>query len=140
MQEAQKPIAEWMTSMMAKHAVSARAWSVSSGLGKDTVSRALRADYGFVTSTATLVKLADALNERGPAGAATIPSVESLSGILDVLCDTLIPGQALPPPVVHSLASALRDTLLHLADEPEAHTNLEASQLLARAAVRQLQR
>jgi hypothetical protein len=140
MRPAQIPIVGWMRDMIAKHDLSARGWSVKAGLGKDTVSRAMRDDYEHVTSTATIVKLADAIGERGPAGAVAIPTVEALQSILETLANQLAPGSLPSDLILTTFAEALRDTLLHLADEPAALSDPRASRLLARAAARQLSR
>jgi hypothetical protein len=125
-----------MVAVMARSGLSARAWAEKAKLGKDTVSRAVRDDYQHVTSTTTIAKLADAAGEPAFGAAGAVPSVASLVEILDVLHGAL--GTARPTPgVLQALAAALRDTLLHLADEPEAAVDPRLSRGLARASVRQ---
>ena len=55
-----------MRSVMQRHNLSARRWAEQAGLGKDTVSRAIRDDYDNVTSTRTIIKLAEAIGEQQP--------------------------------------------------------------------------
>jgi len=140
MQPAQRIIAEWMSDVMERRHLSARAWAEMAKLGKDTVSRAIREDYGHVTSTTTLAKLAEAIGEKPPGAAAAVPSVESLIEVLQVLHGAFL-GEGRPAPdVVRALAEGLRDTLLQLADEPEAADDPRLSRGLARASIRQLDR
>ena len=138
MQERQKAIAEWMRDVMERRDISARAWAESARLGKDTVSRAVRDDYPHVTSTTTIAKLADAIGERAPGLAAAVPSVASLVKVLEVLHQAILGEQRVDPGTTLALAGALRDTLLHLADEPEAADDPRMTTTLARASVRQL--
>ena len=140
MQDRQKPIAEWMTAVIERKGISARAWAEKAKLGKDTVSRAIRSDYEHVTSTTTIAKLADAVDERAPGAAAGVPSVASLASILAVVHQGILGEQRADPGTLLALAEALRDTLLHLADEPEASTDPAVARTLARASVRQLER
>jgi lambda repressor-like predicted transcriptional regulator len=138
MREEQKPIADWMRAMIAKHGIAARAWSEKAGVGKDTVGRSMRESYEFVTSTTTIAKLADALSEQAPGVAGAIPSAVALVPVLEEMRRALPaegPGQA---ELMLALAGALRDTLLHLADEPESADDPKVSSALARASVRQL--
>jgi len=140
MLERQKPIAEWMRGVMGRRDISARAWAEAAKLGKDTVSRAIREDYNHVTSTTTIVKLAEAINERPYGAAGAVPSVEALAGVLTELYKAL-PGVTPPSgDVLQALAEALRDTLLHLADEPEAAGDPKAMSMLARVSARALDR
>lgn len=125
---------------MERREISARAWAEAAKLGKDTVSRAIREDYGHVTSTSTIAKLAEAINERPYGAAAAVPSAESLTGVLRELHRALSSGQQPSDDVLQALAEALRDTLLHLADEPEAADDPKAMSLLARASARSLDR
>jgi hypothetical protein len=136
MQERQRPIAEWLKDTMARHSISARQWAEKAQLGKDTVSRAIREDYEYVTSYTTVAKLADILGERPPGAAAGVPSVASFASILVVLHQALSPETPLDRPKAEILAAALRDTLLHLADEPEALDDPRLSQVIARVSAR----
>jgi hypothetical protein len=136
MQDRQRPIAEWMREVMQRRGIAARAWAEKAQLGKDTVSRAIRDGYEHVTSTTTIAKLADALGERPYGAAAGVPSVASLESILAVLHQTVLGEAPMERELTRILASSLRDTLLHLADEPEALDDPRLSQTLARVAVR----
>lgn len=137
MQDRQRPIADWMIDVMKRREISARAWAEKARLGKDTVSRAIRDDYEHVTSTTTIAKLADAIDERPFGAAAGVPSVASLVSVLEVLHQGILSEQRVDPGTTLALAEALRDTLLHLADEPEAADDPRLSHALARASVRQ---
>jgi hypothetical protein len=136
MLERQKPIAQWMMAVMERRKISARAWAETAKLGKDTVSRAIRDNYAHVTSTSTIVKLAEAIGEQLPGAAGSIPSATALAGVLRELHRALAPT---PPSddVIEDLALALRDTLLQLVYEPEAAGDLEAVSMLARVSARQ---
>ena len=127
-----------MNDVIKRRKISARAWAIKARLGKDTVSRAIRADYPHVTSTTTIAKLADAVGEQPIGQAAAIPSVLSLVEILDVLLPAIAPDQEISADLKHLFAEALRDTLLHLADEPEALGDPRLTAALARATIRQL--
>lgn len=140
MQDKQRLIAEWMRDVMERRSISARAWAETAKLGKDTVSRAVRDDYEHVTSTTTIAKLAEALGERPPGAAAGVPSAASLESVLETLHQALASEAKVDRGTLSALAEALRDTLLHLADEPEARDDPKLSHALARASVRQLQR
>jgi transcriptional regulator with XRE-family HTH domain len=133
----QRPIAEWMRDVIARRGISARQWAERAGMGKDTVSRAVRDDYQNVTTVRTIIKLSDALNEPPPGSASTIPSVESLSEIVQVIADMAAkrqPGAA----TIRILAEALRETLLALADRPADARTVDVPRALARAAVRRI--
>jgi hypothetical protein len=136
MQDKQRPIADWMKDVIKRHGISARAWAEQASMGKDTVSRAIREDYEHVTSTTTLAKLADAVGERPPGAAAGVPSVSSLQSILVVIHEAMMGGVRIEPGTSHALAEALRDTLLHLADEPPESDDPKVAQALARASVK----
>jgi hypothetical protein len=140
MQERQKPIADWMRAVMERRDISARSWAEQAKLGKDTVSRAIRDDYKHVTSTTTVAKLAETIGERAPGLAGAVPSAEALAGVLSELHLALLGAPRPSADVVQALAEALRDTLLHLADEPEAADDPRLSSALARASVRSLDR
>lgn len=132
----QKPVDDWMREIISRRRISARAWAEKAGLGKDTVSRALRDDYEHVTSTRTISQLAHALGERPYGAAAAVPSEASLTAILDVLLEALMPERRVSPDLVAAFSASLRDTLLHLADEPDAACNPHTSRALARALAR----
>jgi len=136
MQDRQRPIAEWMNEVMAKHGISSRAWAERAKLGKDTVSRAVREDYGHVTSTTTIAKLAEALDERPYGAAAGVPSAAALASILTVLHRTILGELSFDQGTIAALGAAMRDTLLHLADEPDALDDPKLSQAVARVSAR----
>ena len=136
MQDRQRPIADWMHEMIAKHGVSARAWAESAKLGKDTVSRAIKEDYPHVTSTTTIAKLADAIGDKPYGAAAGVPSAAALASILAVLHRSILGEQSFDPGTVAALGAAMRDTLLHLADEPDALDDPKLSQAVARVSAR----
>ena len=135
MDDRQKPIALWMRDAVDRHSISARAWAAKAGLGKDTVSRAMRDDYANVTSTRTIAKLAEVIGERGPGAAGAVPSVESCQEIVRIilaLADKGRPG----PDTIRELSASLRETLLTLADEPDAADDPMMSRTLLRSAIR----
>jgi hypothetical protein len=125
-----------MRDVMARRGIAARAWAEKAKLGKDTVSRAIREEYEHVTSTTTIAKLADAVGERPYGAAAGVPSVESLASILAVLHKAVLGEETHDPGLARALAAAMRDTLLHLADEPEALDDPKLSTVVARASAR----
>lgn len=59
-------VAAWMKAVMLRHDLSARTWAERAGVGKDTVSRAIRCDDRTVTSPRTIVKLAAVVGEQPP--------------------------------------------------------------------------
>ena len=137
MKNRQKAIVEWMQSVMDRRRISATAWATKAKLGKDTVSRAMRPGYEHVTSTTTIAKLAECLNEPIPGGVSSVPSVESLTEIVAELSRALLGPEAENPDKSRLFAEALRDTLLHLEAEPEALEDPRLSSALARASIRQ---
>ena len=134
----QKPIAEWMTEVLTRHKMSARQWSERAGLGKDTVSRAMRDNFESITSTRTIAQLAEAIGERPFGPAAAIPSEESLIAILKIFLAAFAPDRTAGQDSLAAFAAALRETLLHLADEPTATDDPAVSQALARATIRRV--
>lgn len=140
MRPEQKRIAEWMRSVMAEKQISAQAWAIQAGLGRDTVSRAIRDDYQSVTTTRTIVALAQALQVPPPDGIAVAVQplpiselVERPTYVTEVLnyflptADEFAPAlppileaMGLPVPEEDDLlagAAALRDVLVTLATE-----------------------
>lgn len=67
MRKEQEPIATWMHQVMKDKGLKPTSWARKAGLGADTVSRALKPDYEFVTTTTTLAKLAEAAGVEMPA-------------------------------------------------------------------------
>lgn len=131
----QQPIAEWMREVMARRSMTARGWADKAGLGKDTVSRAIRDDYANVTSSRTIGKLADAIDERPPGAAGSVPSAESLEAILVTILAAA--KEAPPGPAsMRVLASSLRETLLGLLDEPVGSNDPALSRALVRSSIR----
>lgn len=135
----QKPVAEWMRGVIARRNISARAWAEAAGMGKDTVSRAIRDDYASVTSTRTIALLAAAIGEPPFGAARAVPSEASLAAILRVFLSAFAPERPPGPDALQAFALALRETLLHLADEPDDAGDPRTSQALARAAVRRIE-
>ena len=135
MDKRQQPIALWMRGVVDRHGLSARAWAERAGLGKDTVSRAMRDDYANVTSTRTIAKLAEVIGERPPGAAAAVPSAAScleMVRIILALAENGRPG----PDTILELSASLRETLLTLADEPDAAADPLMSRTLLRSAIR----
>lgn len=135
----QRYIAEWMRDVMQRRGISARAWAEAAGLGKDTVSRAMRESYLNVTSTRTIAALADCLGERAPGAAAGVPSAEVLAEILQVTL-AAVDGPAIAQDYLAALSRALRETLLHLADDPEASVDPAQGRAVARSVARSQRR
>ncbi len=129
--ERQQEIAEWLQAMIAKHRISARAWAEKAGMGKDTVSRALKPEYQHITSSRTLAKLAAALNETAP-GQSQMPSVNALVPVVELLSEVSRVHGALEPETVQALAQALHDVLVAIADDPEALDDARLARSLAR--------
>jgi hypothetical protein len=139
MQDKQKQIVEWMREVMTRRDISARQWAETAKLGKDTVSRAVRDDYEFVTSNSTLAKLAEAVGESAPGPAAGIPKASVLASILSQMTKALL-GTEQDDATTLALAEALRDTLLHLADEPSDADDPKVVNALTRASLKQRKR
>lgn len=135
MQDQQRLIAEWMRGVMERRQISARDWAARAKLGKDTVSRAVREDYANVTSTRTIAKLAEAVGEKPPGAAGGVPSAAVLAEILGVAFAAT--GAApVRQEITTAMAQALRDTLLHLADDPEASNDPAQTRAIARTVIR----
>ncbi|BCA57720.1 hypothetical protein HMP06_0489 [Sphingomonas sp. HMP6] len=101
----------------------------------------MRVDFPHVTSTTTLMKLAECLGEALPGLAArpaisVVPSVESLEKIVAELHHAILGNQPVPAATNRLFAEALRDTLLHLEAEPDAINDPRLSGALARVAIR----
>jgi hypothetical protein len=135
--ERQAEIADWLTAMMLKHRLSARAWAEKAGLGKDTVSRALQPGYAHVTSTRTLAKLAGAIGEPTPGGA-QVPTAAALFPVVELICEASRAHARLEPEDVQVLAETLRDVLLAIADDPEAQDDERLARSLTRREFRRL--
>jgi hypothetical protein len=136
MNEQQRRTADWVREVMSRRNLSARAWAETAGLGKDTVSRAIRDNYANVTSTRTIAILADAIGEKPPGVTAGVPSVAILQDILHVAIGAC-GGPAIGADYLAAMARALRETLLHLADHPEAASDQAQTRAIARAVARQ---
>lgn len=132
----QSAICEWMRDVISRRNISASAWAEMAGLGKNTVSRALRPDYAHITTTRTVAKLAQAIGERPPGGGAGIPGVTSLAAMLEAFLMALVVDRPPSPDVLEAFAQGLRETLLQLADDPDAGDDPKMSRLLARAIAR----
>lgn len=139
MQKAQRPIAAWMRDVMERNGWSANQWSVAAKIGRNTVARAIRDDYPFVTSTSTLVRLAAAAEEELPSGVplatdlAAIPSADVLEEVLQEVLDVLAPSVRPDPEVLALVAEAFRGTLAVLATDPAAASDPDQARLYARA-------
>ena len=136
MNSQQRVIAEWMLDVTKRRNISARAWAELAGLGKDTVSRAMRENYDNVTSTRTLALLAEAIGENPPGAAAGVPALDVLEEILQVIVTT-VDGVAIAPPQLTAIVRALREVLLHLADDQQAAADRLQGRAIARAVARQ---
>jgi len=117
MEDAQKVIAKWMEFCLARSGLSAADWATKANLNPTTVSRAMKSNYGSVTSVKTLHALA---------GAMSMPSV------LDFLSAQAI-DRALPDITVELLISALPAVGCHI-DEGQA-SRLTAAMLSARSII-----
>lgn len=131
----QAEVSDWLRAMIAKHRVSPRAWAQNAGLGKDTVSRALKPGYEHVTSTRTLAKLAAALNEPTP-GLRNVPPAKVLLPVVERIGELHRRTTGDMSEVNEILASALRDILLALADDPEAAADPRLALTLVRRELR----
>lgn len=157
MRPEQKPIADWMREVMAKRGLSAWQWAKDAGLGRDTVSRAIRDDYTSVTSTRTLLALARAANVPPPDGVAAAAQplpinelVEHPDYVTEVLnyflptADQFAPAlppilaaMGLPTPDEDDLlagAAALRDVAIVIATELRQNDQIDPAH--ARTAAR----
>lgn len=133
MENRQIAIVEWMRSVIHRRRVSATACATKARLGKDTVSRAMRPGYEHVTSTTTIAKLAESLGEPLPGSVSSVPGIASLTGIVSELSRAFFGAEVEKPEISRMFAEALRDTLLHLEDDPEAQDDPRLASALARA-------
>lgn len=67
MRKEQEAIAAWMRQVMQDKGLKPTTWARKAGLGGDTVTRALKPGYQYVTTTTTLAKLAEAAGVEMPA-------------------------------------------------------------------------
>jgi hypothetical protein len=138
--EQQKPIAEWLQSVLDLKGWTARDWALKAGLGKDTVSRGLKEGYEHVTSMTTIGRLAKAAAVPMPihlVGARGVPTTAALMEILRELFK-LVPEREWPDEVLLPLARALRHTLLEIAEEGDGHDDPAHARVVARIAARKL--
>jgi len=59
-------IRDWMLRIMAEHELTPTSWAAKAGVARTTISRPIKEDYPFVTSSRTLTKLARAVDEAPP--------------------------------------------------------------------------
>ncbi|WP_174297337.1 helix-turn-helix domain-containing protein [Sphingomonas bacterium] len=141
MQEKQEPIAAWMRSVMEQKNLNPTSWAKKAGLGRDTVSRAIKDKYAHVSSTRTLIQLADAAGVPPPldlgAAPAGVPSSAILAAILEEAVSRLAPSASFPPLLWKAMGQALRHTLLELADDPATQNDPTRARMAARMAARQ---
>lgn len=141
MQEQQRPIATWMLSVMEQTGLSANKWAALAGLGRDTVSRAVKDSYAHVTTTNTLIKLAKAAGVPPPielgATPRGIPSATILGDVFGELLRRLVPDHEWPDDLALALGKALRHTLLELADETADSVDSDRAKMAARISARQ---
>ena len=133
-QEQQKPIATWMKSVVARRGITASDWAKRAGLGRNTVSRAMREDYPHITSTTTLLRLANVVGDRPPihSGPAPLPSEDMLTDILATILLVAVPDRPVSLVVTLALAGALRDTLGLLANDAAVAADPAQARLVAR--------
>lgn len=140
--EQQKPIAEWLTTVMNQKGWTATEWAREAGVGRDTVLRGVREDYAHVTSTSTLLKLAKAAGVPAPlhlgAGAPGIPPSHVFADILGELLRRLVPEREWPEAALLALGKALRHTLLEIVEEDGGPEMPEHARMAARMAARRL--
>lgn len=140
--EQQRPIAEWLRAVMAQKKVKATEWAKLAGLGRDTVSRAVREDYNHVTSTTTLLKLAKAVGVQAPIDLGSnipgVPSAPVLAAIINQMLVILVPEREWDEDTIQGLGKALRHTLLELSEDREAVPTLAEAETAARMAMRSL--
>lgn len=148
MQDEQKVVAGWMRRVMDAKGWKAADWARAAGIKADTtISRALKDDYGSVTSIPTLHKLAQAADlpsvldflegDQAASGETVVPSEENLAALLAAIVPLARTGQQTEQSL-RVLAAALRHGLELLG--PSAATPLDQGSLsvAARAAVARL--
>lgn len=120
-QEKQRPIAEWLQAVMRDKGITSAAWAKKAGMGRGTVSRAIRDDYPFVMSARSIIQLAKAVGVAPPIELGSqdggIPSGSEFAAILGVILELLVPEREWPQEVLLPLGKALRHTLIEIAEE-----------------------
>ena len=134
-------IAEWIKGVMASTGLKPTAWSIKAGMSRSTVGRALNPKYTYITSTMTLIKLAQAAGVAPPldlgVGAAGIPTSTVFTRIVLVAMKRIAPGQTWTEAQLDPVGRALRMTLLELAENPEGSNDVAMAERAARMAIRQ---
>lgn len=138
--EHKRKVAAWVQSVMDAKGLKATPWSVAAGTGRNTVARALDLNYLSIPTTTTLIRLAEAAHVPPPLdlGIATpgIPSALVLGGILEAMIDIIEPKHQMPKEAFKDLGRAVRQTLLELAEEPDAADDLRQAERVARISAR----
>src|SRR3546814_6858901 len=115
-------------------------WSVSAGMGRSTVARALDMDAPHIPTTLTLIKLAKTAGVRPPldlgASPEGVPKSETLYRVLVAAMLSIQPGIDWSGPALKNVAKSLRYLLLEMADHPEIENNLESLETAIRMALR----
>lgn len=114
--EAAETIRRWMVATMTRTGWSARKWALQAGIGASAVQKAVREDYGHVSSTKTLTALAKAAGVSPP----------DLTGNSTGLTNAPLTPPFVELPIRYDVAAGAWKKVDELAEEPigyyaEAH-------------------
>lgn len=136
-------IAAWLRGVMEiKPDLKPTNWSVSSGVGRNTVGRALSDKYTNILSVVTLYKLAKKAGVPAPihlgASAPGVPPSDALAAIFKGILSRLTPERTWPDDVLMALGEALQLSLVELHENPDIADSLGEAETVGRVSARRL--
>lgn len=136
-------IAAWLQSVLdSKPDLKATNWSLSAGLSRSTVSRALSPKYDNILSIVALYKLAKKAGVPAPvhlgASAPGVPPADALAAVFRGILGRLTPDRDWPDEVFMALGEALQLSLVELQENPEIAENLGEAETVGRVSARRL--
>lgn len=136
-------IAAWLQSVLdSKPDLGPTNWSISAGLGRNTVGRALSPKYTNILSVVSLYKLAKKAGVPAPvhlgSSAAGVPPADALAAVFRGILSRLTPDRDWPDDVFMALGEALQLSLVELQENPEIAENLGEAETVGRVSARRL--
>lgn len=141
--EHRNEIAAWLRSVLeSKPDMGPTNWSIASGLGRNTVGRALNPKYTNILSVVSLYKLAKTAGIPAPvhlgASAPGVPPADALAAVFRGILGRLTPDRDWPDEVFMALGEALQLSLVELQENPEIAENLGEAETVGRVSARRL--
>jgi len=136
-------IAAWLRGVMeSKPGLKPTNWSIASGVGRNTVGRALNPKYTNILSVSSLYKLAKEAGVPAPVHLGSsvpgVPPAEALAAIFRGILSRLTPDRDWSDDVYMALGEALQISLVELQENPEIADNLGEAETVGRVSTRRL--